>query len=296
MSSSWNLDEIPSKNNDKITCSILDPFAKEFFPQEKRLRSMDLVGFNPLNNPALGLSSTSDRTSMEIVLPNTPRNGLNPCAKYFSQKYSNLPGDRNLLNPLAKNFKPNLNPLAPIFIPSTEVLDRNSQGIHKFQQHRNVSESEDVLDITPTAFDSETPNLSLSEETYCSNSTAYTFINFNELGAYTFIYMISVIVIGVLHTLRTKSVQPDSTFGVSGPFLLGGSEVTEDAAHTGDNDTDTLSVISINDKDNDDPKKLLQTLKAKNSERPIVAHLNINFLNPKFEPLKDIIKDNGVRN
>ena len=151
------------------------------------------------------------------------------------------------------------------------------------------------MDITPTAFNAETPNLSLSEETYCSNSiayTAYTFVNFNEFVAYTFIYMISLIVIGILHTLIIQSEQPDSTSGASETFLLGGSGVAEGATHTDDSDTDTFSVISINDKDNDNPKKLLQTLKAKNSERPILAHININFLNPKFEPLKDIIKDN----
>ena len=66
---------------------------------------------------------------MEIVLPNTPQNGLSPCLNR-SQKY--ITADRNLLNPLAKNFKPNLNPLAPIFIPSAEVLDRDSQGIQNF--------------------------------------------------------------------------------------------------------------------------------------------------------------------
>ena len=131
MSSSWNFNEIPSKNN-KIIWSILDPYAKEFFPQEKRLSSMDLVGFNPLNNPALGLISNSDRTSMEIMLPNTQGNGLNPSAKYCSQEYSNLPGDHNLLNPLAKSFKPNLNPLATIFIPSTEVLGRTPKGFTNF--------------------------------------------------------------------------------------------------------------------------------------------------------------------
>ena len=36
----------------------------------------------------------------------------------------------------------------------------------------------------------------------------------------------------------------------------------------------------------------MQKLKAKNSDRPVIAHININFLNPKYEPLKDIIKDN----
>ena len=48
------------------------------------------------------------------------------------------------------------------------------------------------------------------------------------------------------------------------------------------------SVIQIND--NDDPKSLLQNLRAKNRDRPIIAHLNINFLDPKFDPLQDIIK------
>ena len=53
---------------------------------------------------------------------------------------------------------------------------------------------------------------------------------------------------------------------------------------------DQNSVIQIND--DDDPKSLLQNLKAKNKDRPIIAHLNINFLDPKFDPLQDIIKYN----
>ena len=42
----------------------------------------------------------------------------------------------------------------------------------------------------------------------------------------------------------------------------------------------------------DDPKTFLQNLKAKNKDRPIIAYLNINFLDLKFEPLKDMIKEN----
>ena len=42
---------------------------------------------------------------------------------------------------------------------------------------------------------------------------------------------------------------------------------------------------------NMDPKEMLECLKTKHRDRPIIAHLNINFLDPKFEPLKDIIKD-----
>ena len=33
-------------------------------------------------------------------------------------------------------------------------------------------------------------------------------------------------------------------------------------------------------------------LKTKNKDRPIIAHLNINFLDPKFELIQDMIKDN----
>ena len=41
-----------------------------------------------------------------------------------------------------------------------------------------------------------------------------------------------------------------------------------------------------------DPKEIMKCLKTKHRDRPIIAHLNINFLDPKFEPLKGIIKDN----
>ena len=33
-------------------------------------------------------------------------------------------------------------------------------------------------------------------------------------------------------------------------------------------------------------------MKAKNAERPVIAHLNINSLSSKFEPLGDMVKDN----
>ena len=41
-----------------------------------------------------------------------------------------------------------------------------------------------------------------------------------------------------------------------------------------------------------DPASTLRVLKAKNADRPLIAHLNINFLESKFEPLKSMIKDN----
>ena len=42
----------------------------------------------------------------------------------------------------------------------------------------------------------------------------------------------------------------------------------------------------------DDPTTALKVLKSNNADRPVIAHLNINFLEPKFEALKSLIKDN----
>ena len=62
----------------------------------------------------------------------------------------------------------------------------------------------------------------------------------------------------------------------------------------GDNDIKNIaqendSILHVHAED--DPKTVLQNLKVKNRDRPIIAQLNINFLDPKFEPLKDMIKD-----
>ena len=44
--------------------------------------------------------------------------------------------------------------------------------------------------------------------------------------------------------------------------------------------------------DDENPHCILQKLKQKNSERPVFAHLNINSISSKFEPLTNMIKDN----
>ena len=44
--------------------------------------------------------------------------------------------------------------------------------------------------------------------------------------------------------------------------------------------------------DEEDPYYILKNLKEKNSERPVIAHLNINSISSKFEPLTSMIKDN----
>ena len=71
-----------------------------------------------------------------------------------------------------------------------------------------------------------------------------------------------------------------------GPLVFNGgtsSEVeSENVSSTGTSDS----------KYNDDPRSALAQLKANNEDRPVIAHLNINFLGPKFEGLKSLIKDN----
>ena len=58
--------------------------------------------------------------------------------------------------------------------------------------------------------------------------------------------------------------------------------------------SEILSCVGVNmslfDK-NDDPIAILKDLKDKNADRPIIAHLNINSLSSKFEPLTEIVKD-----
>ena len=41
-----------------------------------------------------------------------------------------------------------------------------------------------------------------------------------------------------------------------------------------------------------DPGLILKEIKAKNENRIVVAHLNINFINQKFEALKTLVGNN----
>ena len=42
----------------------------------------------------------------------------------------------------------------------------------------------------------------------------------------------------------------------------------------------------------EDPDVILRNLKSKHCDRPVIAQININSLNPKFDPLCHIVKDN----
>ena len=58
------------------------------------------------------------------------------------------------------------------------------------------------------------------------------------------------------------------------------------------NDQSNSLTSSNNEVEKNDPKVMLNELKAKNVDRPVIACININFLEKKFEPLKAIVKDN----
>ena len=61
---------------------------------------------------------------------------------------------------------------------------------------------------------------------------------------------------------------------------------------------DSISLVndriekSFNLDNKNDPRFVLNELRTKNLDRPIIACININFLENKFEPLKSITKEN----
>ena len=58
-----------------------------------------------------------------------------------------------------------------------------------------------------------------------------------------------------------------------------------------DNRLSNVSFQNISSADEiEDPKVILRTLKENNADRPVIAHLNINSIFPKFEPLIDMIE------
>ena len=44
----------------------------------------------------------------------------------------------------------------------------------------------------------------------------------------------------------------------------------------------------------EDPFAILKDLKEMNCDRPVIAHLNINSLSSKFEPLTEMVKDSII--
>ena len=82
-------------------------------------------------------------------------------------------------------------------------------------------------------------------------------------------------------TQPDKSVRQSEFASVSlSESPMEGSGVTD---HRDDSNARSIMDIDVSIDENEDPRKLLEKLKGKNRDRPIVAHININFLNQKFE-------------
>ena len=84
-----------------------------------------------------------------------------------------------------------------------------------------------------------------------------------------------------VHELSTPQLSEVSVLSESG---FSTSQLSESASKC----SDTYS----EDQSHDDPKNILNDLKHKNADRPIIGQLNINSIASKFEPLVSLIKDN----
>ena len=57
------------------------------------------------------------------------------------------------------------------------------------------------------------------------------------------------------------------------------------------NAPEECGLTDIENGKNEEPYFFFNKVRSNNIDRPIIAHLNINFLSQKFEPLKDIVKN-----
>ena len=86
-------------------------------------------------------------------------------------------------------------------------------------------------------------------------------------------------------TIRSENLNNS----LSIPEVVKGSP---DTSVTSFDESSNDSEVQMFEEDSEDPSILLNGLRAKNIDRPIIGHININFLEKKFEPLKLMVKDN----
>ena len=204
-----------------------------------------------------------------------------PCLKDPAEPgYSNIfSHTKSVLNPMAKPYTPSkysaLNPLARIFRSvgidtlksSVNTLDEQRSRLNPlaacFIQKRTqtLDKSENPLDATPSICDVETPDLSLMKSPELES----------EASAWD------------ISSKTGSSSSHDVTHSSANSLcpVLGDYNVTDS----------TIGNVSVPD-EKDDPQAILKELKGKNLERPVIAHLNINSISSKFEPLTSMIQEN----
>ena len=239
------------------------------------------------------VSSVNDANSAPFVSKLTP--GLNATkysSKYFSSSSLNSEETNCDPRPSVTTGPPTLNPLAACFIPQ---LIR-PLGL-------KVYESDDSLDETPPICNVETPDV----------TPDVSFIQSLEVNDGAELRSCQH---DILSPPRRSSDVDLNPFATSFVPILADIDFTDgspgdvsslggiDAQHSSPNANpfDSLLVdLNVTDstvgnvsilEDEDDPQSILDDLKKKNIERPVIAHLNINSISSKFEPLMSLVKDN----
>jgi hypothetical protein len=280
-----------------------------------------IVQNNCMNNSNLSLTpavcrahvSTDVMKKISQVLDSDIRTSLkcssklNPLSKPFVSKLILLgePLVISKLNPLAESFViSKINPIPKPFVVAKESFSINPhtpsqshiQLTHSHEDVRNDSlvTAFDYLDCTPRIInDVMTPNMSIISDT---DKTLEPL----KITDILISHEASIMVqddsnIGSLLDPCAKPFSPRKKEGLRNstqPAVVDqiNVELLEPSMTTSTAPQKNTSIIQI---ENDmGPKEMMECLKTKHRERPIIAHLNINFLDPKFEPLKDMIKDN----
>ena len=180
----------------------------------------------------------------------------------------------------------------------THIDDRNSDITSLIASGSDFDACFDdaLLDCTPEIINGAmTPNMSISSdslsEAFKTPQTTDILVGDPEVPIMVQGDQVESYSVSVLNPCA-KSFFPKNVIGLQNhtqpAVVMNKSAPQKSAPQTVLQDPNLITQI-----DNDmDPKEFLECLKTKHRDRPIIAHLNINFLDPKFEPLKDIIKDN----
>ena len=154
-----------------------------------------------------------------------------------------------------------LNPSAKPFV--TKVINKTSSPINEIERNDMTWENNTMLSgissATPSPKDISTPIKTF-------NDSIFTMAEIDPMEDYCNLPS------NDLNPLADPFIPmlPNFSFSDTMPSVLSGN----------------VSLSDVND-----PLSVLKGLKEKNSERPIIGHLNINSISSKFEPLMSLIKD-----
>ena len=213
---------------------------------------------------------------------------LNQLAKPFVPSfYNSVNYNVTIVESLPTLSHTSLNPLALPFISHSDDEIDGETGNMNCELH--------LMNMTPILDSISTPDLSLLDEDFSADFTCAS-----SCESVTLNDTVTVVTCeepGTLNPCAECFVSLDLLASRIGSLRNSHNEnaPSRPANHDVEAQTAVLPQSPSTDNliaENDDPKAVLQELKTKNRERPVIAHLNINFLDPKFEQLMDMVKDN----